>query len=135
MTSNTTLYLTLEELFYLHQRMLERDGGGTGVRDPGLVEAALARPRSGYYETLAEQAAALLQSLVTGHAFVDGNKRVGFAACAVFLHMNGYRLEVEAAQAEAFLIERVIGGHADIEIISAWLSQHMRPAAAKKRKR
>ena len=129
-----TAYLTLDELYYLHQRLLERDGGSAGVRDPGLLEAALARPRSGYYETLAAQAAALLQSLVTGHAFVDGIKRVGFAACATFLHMNGYRLKVTTTHAETFLIKRVIGAHADVDTIAAWLEARIEPIARPRHK-
>jgi death-on-curing protein len=124
-----TSYLTLDELLRLHERLLERDGGSAGVRDLGLVEAALARPRSGYYATLAAQAAALLQSLVTGHAFVDGNKHVGFAACAVFLIMNGHRVSVSADVAEAFLITQVIGNHADVDAIAAWLEARMTPVA------
>ncbi len=79
-----------------------------GVRDLGLLESALARPRSGYYASISEQAAALLQSLAGNHAFVDGNKRGAFAATAVFLRMNGYKLVVDADEAERFLIEDVI---------------------------
>lgn len=56
----------------------------------------MARPRSGYYETLSTQAAALMQSLPRNHAFVDGNKRMAFALTAVFLRLNGYRLQVTA---------------------------------------
>lgn len=127
-----TAYLTLDELLYLHSRLLERDGGGTGVRDLGLVEAALARPRSGYYKTLAEQAAALLQSLVTGHAFVDGNKRVGFVACATFLHMNGYRVEVSSDAGETFIVDRVINEHLGIDEIATWLGARMHPLPTKR---
>lgn len=122
-----TLYPTLEEVLHLHRRLLERFGGREGVRDLGLLESALARPRSGYYESLSEQAAALLQSLACNHVFIDGNKRVAFATSAVFLFMNGYRVEVDAEPAERFLIERVIAAHAELGEIAAWLESLMRP--------
>lgn len=121
----TTHFPTLEEALYLHQRLIARFGGLEGVRDPGLLESALARPRSGYYSSLSEQAAALLQSLATNHAFVDGNKRMAFALAAVFLHLNGYLLDADADGAEEFLIGRVIVGHADLAEISEWLEAHM----------
>jgi len=120
-----TVFPTLEEILNLHSRLIERYGGAPGVRDLGLVESALARPRSGHYESLSEQAAALLQSFAGNHAFLDGNKRVAFAATAVFLRLNGYRLSTEAAPAERFLIDRVIVGRADLAEITAWIEAHL----------
>lgn len=120
-----TLFLTLEELLELHRQLIDRFGGAGGVRDPGLLESALARPRSGYYASLSEQGAALLQSLAGNHAFLDGNKRVSFAAAAVFLRMNGYALVVGADEAERFLVEDVIVGRVDIAAIAAWLERFM----------
>lgn len=124
----TTLYPTLEEVLYLHEQLLARHGGRGGLRDPGMLESALYRPRSGYYETLSEQAAALTQSLAMNHAFVDGNKRVAFATTAVFLRINGYRLMVDADTAETFLIGDVIEGRADVAQIASWLEGHMAAA-------
>lgn len=121
----TTQYLTLEEAVDLHRQLIDRFGGAVGVRDLGLLESALARPRSGYYSSLSEQAAALLQSLAGNHAFVDGNKRVAFAATAVFLRMNGFRLAVDADEAERFLIDEVINGHAGVAVISDWLERFL----------
>jgi death-on-curing protein len=94
-----------------------------------LLESALARPRSGYYASISEQAAALLQSLAGNHAFLDGNKRVAFAAAAVFLRMNGYKLAVDADEAERFLIDGVIKGRAELGVISAWLERFLVPAS------
>lgn len=125
-----TLYPTLDEVLYLHERLLERFGGRAGVRDLGLLESALARPRSGYYDSLSQQAAALLQSLALNHVFVDGNKRVAFAGCAVFLHLNGMQLDVQAEEAEPFLIEAVIQRHAELPEITTWLEAVMRPLPA-----
>jgi death on curing protein len=120
-----TVYLTLEEVLYMHGRLIEHYGGAPGVRDLGVVESALGRPRSGYYQTLAEQAAAFLHSFVMGDGFVDGNKRVGFAAWAVFLRMNGYRLEVGTNIAEHFIRQRIIESHADVHEIAVWLEGRM----------
>ncbi len=120
------LYPTLIETLQLHLRLIERFGGKGGVRDMGLLESALMRPQTGYYNSLSLQAAALLQSLTQNHAFIDGNKRVAFASTAIFLRMNGYRLKVDADNGESFLINRVIKNKAEISEIADWLEEHMR---------
>jgi death-on-curing protein len=122
---DTTLYLTLDEVLALHAALIARHGGAQGVRDMGLVESALARARSGYYESLSEQAAALLQSFAMNHAFVDGNKRVAWASSMVFLRMNGYRVRVSADDAELFLIDQVIMGRVEIAPIAQWFERSM----------
>ncbi len=121
----TTLYLTLDEVLALHASLIARHGGAQGVRDMGLVESALARARSGYYESLSEQAAALLQSFAMNHAFVDGNKRVAWASSMVFLRMNGYRVRVSADDAERFLIDQVIMGRVEVAAMARWLERSM----------
>ncbi len=123
--ANQTFYPTLEEILFLHCALVSRFGGVAGVRDLGLIESALARPRSGYYETLAAQAAALLQSFALNHAFIDGNKRIAFAACAVFLDLNGHYLSVSAAEGERFLINGVIGNRVELEGITTWICLHI----------
>ncbi|MGE0550176.1 MAG: type II toxin-antitoxin system death-on-curing family toxin [Kofleriaceae bacterium] len=125
----TTKYPTLEEAFELHRALIERFGGTPGVRDAGGLESALFRPKTGYYESLATEAAALMQSLAMNHPFVDGNKRVAFALTAVFLRMNGYRIASTADDAENFIIDRVIGGRASLDEIERWLTAHMRALA------
>jgi len=117
----TTLFPTLQETLELHDQLILRFGGSKGVRDLGLLESALVRPQTGYYDTLSMQAAALLQSLCQNHCFVDGNKRVAFASTAIFLRMNGYRLSVKPDDGESFLVEQVIQKRATIEAIAAWL--------------
>ena len=121
-----TLYPTLAETLELHDRLIKRFGGTEGVRDKGLLESALMRPQTGYYSSLSLEAAALLQSLTQNHPFVDGNKRVAFAATAIFLRMNGFRLRVDPDNGESFLISRVIQGKAEIEEIAEWLESHMK---------
>ena len=123
-----TLYPTLEEALALHQRLIERFGGQQGVRDHGLLQSALYRPQSGYYETLSMEAAALMQSLCLNHAFIDGNKRVAFALTAIFLRMNGFRLSVDPDEGEKFVIEKLIRDRAELSEISLWIEGHIRPA-------
>jgi death-on-curing protein len=120
------LFPTLQETLELHAQLLKRFGGTSGVLDMGLLESALVRPQTGYYETLSMQAAALLQSLCQNHCFVDGNKRVAFASTAIFLRMNGYRLIIDADDGESFLIEQVIKSRLAIDGIATWLEDCMK---------
>lgn len=121
-----TLYPTLEEALELHRILLERHGGAPGIRDQGLLECALFRPQTGHYESVSLQAAALLESLVVNHPFIDGNKRVAFALTAIFLRMNGLRLHVDANDGEHFLVETVIKGRAELSAIASWLEKRFR---------
>ena len=82
----------------MHFVLIQKYGGLSGVRDPGALEAALYRPQTGYYKDTIEQAAALMESLAINHPFVDGNKRIAFAATDVFLRINGYRLSRSPSQ-------------------------------------
>jgi death-on-curing protein len=97
-------YLTTADVLALHQTLIERYGGARGVRDMGAVEAAVFRPQCGYYAGIIEEAAALLESLLINHPFVDGNKRTAFAACDVFLRINGQALD----DAPADLYQRIM---------------------------
>jgi len=99
-----TDYLTLAEVLAIHADQIERYGGSHGVRDLGLLEAALYRPQTGYYADLFEEAAALWESLAQNHAFIDGNKRAAFAATYTFLAINGVRITADAQEAYAFII-------------------------------
>src|SRR5271170_6076390 len=92
-----TDYLTLADVLFLHHDQVERYGGAHGVRDMGAVEAAVFRPQSGYYEDVIAEAAALMESLAMNHPFVDGNKRVAFAATHSFLKINGFEIKQTAA--------------------------------------
>ena len=119
------LYPSFEETVYLHQKLIEDFGGKTGIRDPGLLQSALARPQTGYYETLSLQAAALLQSLAQNHPFVDGNKRVAIALPIIFLKLNGYKLRLDPDEAEDFLVNEVIQKRCGLEEIQTWLESHL----------
>lgn len=97
-------FLTVEVVLALHQRQLDRFGGGAGLRDRGLLESAVAQPQASFdgtyaHEGLLAMAAAYLFHIVSNHPFVDGNKRAGLLAAQVFLDVNGIALEHDS---EAF---------------------------------
>src|ERR1700719_1868420 len=98
------VYLTVAEVIAIHHHQIEEYGGVHGLRDQGALESAVFRPQTGYYNDLSEEAAALLESLVNNHAFVDGNKRVGFAAARTVLLANGFDLGVSSKAAGDFMI-------------------------------
>jgi death-on-curing protein len=114
-------HLSLDEVLAIHDRVLEAFGGKSGVRDLGLVESAIFRPQTGYYADVAEMAAALFESLLMNHPFVDGNKRVAFFATDVFLRLNGWKLVVKPKQANAFLVGLLERGTADFAHLLPWI--------------
>ena len=121
MPNKHVLFLSLDEVLAIHERVIDAYGGAGGVRDLGLLESALYRPQSGYYEDLVTMAAALFESLLMNHPFVDGNKRVAFFATDVFLRLNGWRLEVDADDAHALLIDLRRTGRCDLEHLAEWI--------------
>ncbi len=123
MPSDRVLHLSVDEVLAIHERLIDTFGGPPGVRDHGLLESALFRPRTGHYRDLAEMAAALFESLLMNHPFVDGNKRVAFFATDVFLRLNGWKLEVEADKAHAFLIGLLEDGRCDFARLLPWIRE------------
>lgn len=116
-----TDYLTLVELLAIHDDQIARYGGSAGVRDMGLVEAALFRPQTGYYADLPEEAAALWESFSQNHPFVDGNKRTAFAVMYTFLAINGIRLTADAQEAERFILGLYAEQTFGFDELLAWL--------------
>jgi death on curing protein len=96
-------FLTLADVLAMHDDQIARYGGSAGVRDFGLLEAALFRPQTGYYVDVIEEAAALWDSLAQNHPFVDGNKRTAFAATYTFLAINGARLTADGEVTFGFI--------------------------------
>lgn len=92
----------------------------------GLLESVLFRPQTGYYKTLEEMAAALFESLITNHPFVDGNKRVAFFASDVFLRLNGWKLAVNNPEAYEFLMERFDTHTCDFDHLLPWVRSRLR---------
>ena len=117
-------YLTMAEVLAIHADQVERYGGAAGVRDHGLLDAALYRPQTGYYADLVEEAAALWESLSQNHPFVDGNKRTAFAATYTFLAINGLRLTVDPMEAYAFMMALYEANDFTFEKLVPWLREH-----------
>ena len=114
-------YLTVADVLGMHAVLMQRYGGAPGVRDPGALEAALFRPQTGYYEDIVAEAAALMESLAISHPFVDGNKRIAFAAADVFLRINGWRLQRAPMQIHAEMMKLLESGTFDIAHLEPWL--------------
>ncbi len=125
MPAEPVQFLSVDEVLAIHERLIDRFGGPAGVRDIGLLESALFRPQTGYYERLDQMAAALFESLLINHPFVDGNKRVAFFATDVFLRLNGWKLEVESKAAHAFLMERFESRTCDYDHLLPWIASHL----------
>jgi len=114
-------YLTVADVLGMHIALISRYGGVPGVRDPGGLEAALFRPQTGYYGDVVAEAAAMMESLAINHPFVDGNKRIAFAAADVFLRVNGWRLKRAPMEIFAEMIQMLESGTFDIAHIEPWL--------------
>jgi len=121
------VYLTVAEVVAIHHYQIEEYGGESGLLNQGALESAVFRPQTGYYNDLSEEAAALLESLVNNHPFVDGNKRVGFAAAHTFLLMNGFDLDVSSEAAFEFLIRAIADGKFRFALLREWIAAHMVP--------
>jgi len=114
-------YIRVDDILAIHTDQIERYGGGQGIRDPGLLEAALFRPQTGYYPTLIEEAAALWESLSQNHPFVDGNKRTAFAATYVFLVINGLDITATDDEAQDFVLGLYETSSVTFDNLRAWL--------------
>lgn len=119
-----TFYPTVDEVIATHARLIARFGGSLGIRDLGALESALARPQSGYYDDIIQEAAAFWESLSQNHPFVDGNKRVAVTVTAAFLRVNGYRLHFDDLGAFSFLIGLYESGMMRFNELEAWLREH-----------
>jgi len=121
-------YLGVKEVLRIHHRMITEYGGSHGVRDLGLLESAVARPKAGYneyeaYPTVYEKAAVLLHSLIKNHAFLDGNKRTALMSCLTFLKRNRIVLKADHQELICFVID-IAKDTVDEIGISAWLQTH-----------
>lgn len=116
-------YLTVADVLGMHTILMQRYGGAGGVRDPGALEAALFRPQTGYYSDIIAEAAALLESLAINHPFVDGNKRIAFAATDVFLRINGWRLKRQPMVIHTEMLDMLEAGTFDIAHLEPWLRE------------
>ncbi len=120
-------YLTPEQVLFIHSRLIQETGGAHGVRDLSMLLSALGRPQATFdrnelYGDIFSKAAALMDSLIRNHPFVDGNKRTAITATALFLRLNGHSLLVPNEEMVRFTIACAQSQIA-FEEISAWFQQ------------
>ena len=125
-----TSYLTTEQILFVHYRLVSETGGEHGLRDLGLLESAVARPRQTFgneelYPDIFEKAAALMESLVNNHPFMDSNKRTGIACTVLFLRQNGIVFSAKNTDLEKFTL-RVASSNVKQSEIAKWLKYHSR---------
>ena len=124
-------YLTVAEVIELHEMVVSQSGGGTGIREVGGLQSAVAQPQMTFggvdlYPTLEDKAAALAFSLVMNHPFVDGNKRIGHAAMESFLLLNGHEIEAGVDEQESVFLKLAAGGFKQ-DVFAAWVKSHVVP--------
>ena len=120
-------YLTVAEVYRMQHRLIELFGGLHGVRDKAAIEAAVFRPQIGYYNSLEEEATALMESLGNNHGFLDGNKRIAFTAADVFLRRNGFYIEVDALGGYPFITGSMERREFRFVQILEWIQRHSKP--------
>ena len=123
-----TRHLSPQQVLFIHARLTDETGGDHLLRDVGLLASAVARPRAAFagsdlYPSLEAKAAALMQSLILNHPFLDGNKRTGITAAALLLLRNGYRLTADNAGLERFTFA-VVNGQQSFQEMAAWFRAH-----------
>lgn len=121
MPNDSVQFLSVDEVLAIHDRLIEKFGGATGIRDPGLLESALFRPQTGYYDGLVEMATALFESLILNHPFVDGNKRVAFFVTDIFLRLNGWKFSVDGKLAHLFLMDLFERNECNYKNLLPWI--------------
>jgi death on curing protein len=124
------VWIDVRDALALHGRLLALEGGPSGLRDPGLLESALARRRQlhayGDSPGVIELAAAYTAGIVSNHPFVDGNKRTGFVIGILFLEMNGYRFTATEESA-AQIVMSLAAGTLDESALAAWMRENAKP--------
>ena len=125
------LWLSLGEVLAFHERLLAEFGGSAGVRDEGLLESALGRPKNlfAYVKpSMFELAASYAFGIVKNHPFIDGNKRAGHAAMETLLILNGFEISASVDEQEATILALASGATSRADF-TAWLIQHVVPTS------
>lgn len=122
-----TLYLSLEEIVFLHFRVIEDYGGVHGVRNEGHIQSLVAMPKQAFgkelYPSLHDKAAVYLRNTICNHPFIDGNKRTGVVICAAFLLRNNQAMIVSPKKLEDFVVKIAVD-RLDTQVVSRWLEKH-----------
>ena len=117
-------YLLPEQVLFIHSRLVDTIGGSHGILDIGLLQSAVSRPKATFEgKDVFRKAAALLESLARNHPFVDGNKRTAITSAAIFLGMNGHRLDTTQKEFEKFTLSVAVG-RVQFDDIAAWFRKY-----------
>ena len=122
-----TRFATIQEALEAHRRLIDGFGGAHGVRDRGALESALLRPHSGYYDSILEQAAALMESLAMNHPCVDGNKRMAFFLTDAFLRDNELLLQCDDQEAHRRITGMLEAGAFLFDNLLEWIKEMAGP--------
>ena len=118
---------TIEEVVAIHDVAIREFGGSTGLRDIAALDSALMRPQLGYYDSLIEEASALMESLAMNHPFVDGNKRTAFYATDTFLRKNGNFIDCDNDEAYEFFMHLFETNSFRFAELHEWIEEHVKP--------
>ena len=118
-------YPTIAEVLAIHKYLIQEFGGKAGLRDLGSLESALGRLTTGYYSSVEEEAAAMMESLSQNHPFIDGNKCVSFFAVDTFLRMNGFFINCDDEKAFSFFQSLFDNQAFDFDHLIVWLRDHI----------
>ena len=126
-------WLSIDEVYTIHEKIIEKAGSIASVRDFSLLHSAVERPKAAFggnefYPTIFLKAAALLHSLCMNHPFTDGNKRTSWVSAKRFLKINSYHLQAKRPEAVSFMLS-VDNENLPLKEISSWLRRHCRPLA------
>lgn len=117
-------YLNLKDILDIHSEQISLYGGADGIRDLGALEAAIARPQTGYYDGVIDEAAAFWESLSQNHPFIDGNKRTAYSSVFRFLAMNDILITADPEDIFEFIISSMEECVMNFSTLSRWLSEN-----------
>jgi len=122
------IYLSIEQVIFIHKRSIDKFGGIYGIRDKGMLEAAIARPQATFggkdlYSDIYSKAAALGHSILLNHPFLDGNKRTAFTSMDLFLQENGLIITASDDECETLVLNVVKKTYNDREL-AEWLKNN-----------
>lgn len=123
--------LHLNQIIYLHKQIIAMSGGSHGLRDKGILESAVYRPQATFggqdlYPELFLKVAVLGHSIISNHAFLDGNKRIGYEAMRLTLRLNGYDIQADGDQKFDFVMD-IAQSKLNEQDIAEWLKKHCQP--------
>lgn len=121
-------YLSVKDVLLLHNMAVDESGGSHGLRDLGLLESAVERPKASFggqdlYPNIFLKAGALIHGLLRNHPFVDGNKRTSMFSAMTFLEINGYQFDARQKEVVNFAL-KVENEKLEVEEIAKWLKMH-----------